>query len=85
MDQQHHHTCQEGASTYLLPKAAKEIRHVTPSPRQILPLHRRECPDRLHHFLLRKLLYPRQQGPPVGGEYGSVHHWDHENLLKTVP
>jgi hypothetical protein len=27
MDQQHHHTCQEGATASLLPKAAEEIWH----------------------------------------------------------
>ena len=58
---------------------------------QILPLHHRECPDRLHHGLLRKLLCLQPQGPPGLGEDASVHPRHIPiptrlgHLLKTVP
>ena len=53
MDHQHQHSCQEGAIAPPLPKAGEEICHATLGPRQILPLHHRERPDRFHHGLVR--------------------------------
>ena len=76
MDQQHHHSCQEGTKESLLHKVYEEIWHATLSTLQILLLHHREHPDQLYHSLVRELRGSRLQGPPVGGEDSPVHHWD---------
>ena len=55
-------------------------------------LHHRERPDRFPtawHGLAREYYCPRLQGPPAGGEDGSVHPWDRASSppghpLKTV-
>ena len=51
------------------PQETENIWHGSSDPQQVLQLHHREHPDRLHHCLLWQLL-----GTTEGSAYGPVHH-----------
>jgi hypothetical protein len=87
IDKHNQHSCQEGATASLLPKAAEEIQHATPGPPNTMAAPSRalvaSCPG-------MGIALSTTARPPAGGKNSPEHHWDRApahlgHLLENVP